>query len=256
MNFCLTILYAFILMTLQSCISLRSHRVAGTEIVDDHTSKTSLDWAGRYTGSKSDCKDCPYTLMSYQINEDLSIIRYESRTNNGAEEIITTHGKFKWSTDGQSIIATFDNGDVQSFKVGEHHITVMRGDTPDAKYTRFSQSTHTLEENYWKLKWAYDTDFSQVVVTDREPHIIFKSHAPICQGHDGCSEFKQEYTTTPVHHLQISKNNFKTCPSSVITSQMHNAMKDVHHYFIYGDNMYWLNNNKEIIATFEVVFLR
>lgn len=91
------------------------------EVVDGHTSQTSLDWSGTYKGVIP-CADCPGIEMTVKLSEDQKIeIKsvYQSRDSEFIED-----SEFEWLDDGLRIYSEIDEQKYY-FKIEENRIVYL-----------------------------------------------------------------------------------------------------------------------------------
>jgi len=89
------------------------------EIIDSHTSKNSLDWAGSYTGVLP-CSNCEGIDTSLSLNKDqtyLLKLRYLGTPEKESKEFIS-EGKFTWDENGDNITLEGAKEGSGKFKVG------------------------------------------------------------------------------------------------------------------------------------------
>lgn len=85
-------------------------------VVDIHTSRTSLDWAGSYEGMLA-CSDCAGVHTLLTLDKDASFELVTWRLVRGAAPS-TERGRFSWQPDGNSIALDTVAGELR-FAVGE-----------------------------------------------------------------------------------------------------------------------------------------
>ncbi|WP_410880123.1 copper resistance protein NlpE [Myroides sp. DW712] len=96
--------------------------VIPTETMGDN-SKTSLDWAGTYSGTIP-CADCPGIHETIEIKEDGTyklVDHYQERKDGHFEE----EGKYEWDTTGSKIILTLKDGSTKQLAVHEGSLLVL-----------------------------------------------------------------------------------------------------------------------------------
>lgn len=88
-------------------------------VVDVHTSRTSLDWAGTYEGMLV-CADCAGVQTLLTLDKDASFELVTWRLLRGAAPT-TERGRFSWQPDGNSIALDTVAGELR-FAVGENRL--------------------------------------------------------------------------------------------------------------------------------------
>lgn len=87
--------------------------------IDEHNSKTSIDWVGTYEGVLP-CADCEGIKTTLTINKDETFTLSQEYLNKNFK--LEDKGKLEWSKDGGSIkITTKENGNF-NYKVGENKL--------------------------------------------------------------------------------------------------------------------------------------
>lgn len=90
---------------------------------DGHTSKSSLDWDGAYSGVLP-CADCEGIDTYLTLNKDQTYqlkLRYLGNLEKEGEEFIS-EGKFTWDDNGNNITLEGTEIELRKFKVGENFL--------------------------------------------------------------------------------------------------------------------------------------
>lgn len=93
---------------------------------DSHTSETSLDWAGTYTGVMP-CADCEGIETVLTLNQDDTYSMEMTYLGKNVDPF-AEKGTFKWSDDGKKVTLINDEGTGTQFLVGENIVTQLDGD--------------------------------------------------------------------------------------------------------------------------------
>ena len=97
------------------------------KIIDHHTSQTSLDFIGVYTGILP-CADCEGIETMIELKEDnYYISHYKYLGKSGEDNEFTNEGPFTWNDDGNSISLQAE-GEPTQYKVGENHIILLNAE--------------------------------------------------------------------------------------------------------------------------------
>ena len=129
------LLIALFSFTLMSCTNQSNKQANENDdlyttdeaIIDHHTSQTSLDIIGVYTGILP-CADCEGIETMIELKEDnyyISHYKYLGKTGEGNE--FSNEGPFDWNDDGNSISLQAE-GEPTQYKVGENHIILLNAD--------------------------------------------------------------------------------------------------------------------------------
>lgn len=100
--------------------------ITETKTTDQHTSETSLDWAGTYSGTMP-CADCEGIETVVNLNKDETYSMEMTYLGKNVKPF-AEKGTFKWSDDGKKIILINDESSETIFLVGENQITQLDGD--------------------------------------------------------------------------------------------------------------------------------
>lgn len=118
------LLIALLVFTLMSCSNQNKKETdettnIDTEVIDSHTSQTSLDWAGVYTGVFP-CADCEGIEVELELKDNLTYIaKYTYLGKPEGDNTLTNEGPFTWNDDGNSISLQAE-GEPSQYKVGEN----------------------------------------------------------------------------------------------------------------------------------------
>jgi uncharacterized lipoprotein NlpE involved in copper resistance len=102
-------------------------------VVDMHTSRTSLDWAGTYEGLVH-CADCAGLHLRLTLDRDGGFERVSRRLVRDAAPS-TTRGRFEWAPDGNTIVLDAA-GEGQRFAVGEGRLLLLEADQTRPAWNR------------------------------------------------------------------------------------------------------------------------
>ncbi|NEN24743.1 META domain-containing protein [Cryomorpha ignava] len=163
-------------------------------VPDMHNSKTSLDWAGRYTGVLP-CADCDGIETIIYLSEDNSYAKRQTNVGKGADPIEES-GEYTWSEDGGSITLGADN---QKYKVGENVLIALdqsgkeiTGDIAEKYRLSKAFADSKIENITWEL-----TEIDGVKVTDGDTdskaYFILNSSEGRVSGNLGCNNFFGTY---------------------------------------------------------------
>lgn len=116
-------------MTLLSCRGSEQNISNVTEmLVDEHTSRSSLDWNGTYTGNLKGLEGENFTVfLSLEVDEIYTIELKQEGKND-----IVKRNKINWSQDGQRIELFDVNEILNNFFVGENYLIQLnqKGELP------------------------------------------------------------------------------------------------------------------------------
>lgn len=97
-------------------------------VIDDHNSKTSLDWAGIYEGTLP-CADCEAIETMLILNESNTFSLHETYIKGGEETSHQEKGTFTWDSKGSVITLEITGSpDTYQYKVGENRLFALDQD--------------------------------------------------------------------------------------------------------------------------------
>lgn len=225
---------------------------------DQHSSETSLDWAGIYRGTLP-CADCEGIVTVVVLNKDHSFAFYTRYL--GEQEIgDEVKGDFVWSEDGNQVILNMRNPN--RFQVGENRLFVldMDGNRIDGNLAEHYILTKVpdiaIAEQYWKLVSLNGTP---VKTYTRDAYITLKKDDGRVIGSGGCNRISGTYTLTDPDRIEFSAlaTTEMACAEGMdVEQQFVAAMAQVGFYLINGDILILYGHDKaDEIARFEAVYL-
>lgn len=95
-----------------------------SDVIDEHNSENSLDWAGVYEGTVP-CADCEGIKTVLALNEDTTFTLSETYLGKPGEVTkIEKIGNFSWDDSGSEITLK-EEGNQRRFKVGENQLMML-----------------------------------------------------------------------------------------------------------------------------------
>lgn len=222
-------------------------------------SRTSLDWAGTYSGILP-CADCA------GIAQRLTIVENGTFTLNvkylgTIEDTSNIEGTFVWEEDGNHIVLQ-SAGRPGVYQVGESHLWLrdpdgkpINGEMADryvltkeapALPAATDMSKPALVGTYWKLVEVMGKPVVPAEV--RIPaHMLLHAEDKRVAGNAGCNSFFATYELDEAKgRLRFSKagSTMMACPDMSVEDAFHMALEQVDNYTIGEDGRLSLNNTK------------
>lgn len=222
-------------------------------------SRTSLDWAGTYSGTVP-CADCE------GIAQRLTIVENGTFTLNvkylgTSEDTSNIEGTFVWEEDGNHIVLQ-SAGRPGVYQVGENHLWLrdpdgqpITGEMADryvltkeapALPAATDMNKPALVGTYWKLVEVMGKPV--VPAEGRIPaHMLLHAEDKRVAGNAGCNSFFATYELDkPKGSLRFSKagSTMMACPDMSMEDAFHNALEQVDSYVIAEDGRLSLHRAK------------
>ena len=187
-------------------------------VIDMHTSRIALDWAGMYEGLLV-CADCAGIHTQLTLEPDG---RFEMVTRPLVRDAVpsSARGMFDWEADGKTIVLGAD-ADGQRFAVGEGRLLLLETgqiqpawDRADATLVQSSPvggSTgqaldDMLEDHRWMLVDATDAANQRIDALFPDPERSFEFHFAESRLHaqGGCNGFRGAFTIDADGRLEVT----------------------------------------------------
>lgn len=227
-------------------------------------SRTSLDWAGTYSGTVP-CADCEGIATRLTINDDGTYV-LQTQYLGKSDELLVKEGAFSWKEDGNHIVLQGIESGPSIYQVGENHLRqrdmqgnpitgeladkyVLRKAVPMAAMAaRMSAepAKPALEGTHWNL-----VELMGKPVPPAEPrqqaHIVFDAQEKRAFGNAGCNRFFAGYELDEAAgRLRFGKagSTMMACPDMSVEDAFHKALAQVDNYSIGEDGRLSLNKAK------------
>lgn len=228
-------------------------------------SRTSLDWAGTYSGTVP-CADCEGIATRLTINDDGTYV-LQTQYLGKSEELFVAEGGFTWQDDGNHIVLQALEGAPLIYQVGENHLRqrdmegkpitgesadnyVLRKAMPGmAMAARMSADAPrpALEGPRWNLVELMGKPVPEADNPARAAHIVFDAAEKRAAGSAGCNRFFASYELDEANgRLRFSKagSTMMACPDMSVEDAFHQALEQVDNYTIGEDGRLSLNKAK------------
>lgn len=187
-------------------------------VIDMHTSRNSLDWAGTYEGLVP-CVDCAGLHLKVTLGRDGSF-EHVSRRLVRDEGPSSARGQFDWKADGNTIVIGIE-ADEQRFAVGEGRLLLLemgqirpewhRSESVLSRVSEDSQDTRedlmaTLEDHRWMLSHAADATNQRlgVLFPDDEPPFVFNFGDSSLHVQGGCNGLRGAFRVDAEATLEVT----------------------------------------------------
>lgn len=180
---------------------------AAAPVIDMHTSRMALDWAGLYEGLLA-CSDCAGIHTQLTLEPDG---RFELVTRRLVRDAVpsSARGPFNWGADGSTIVLDSD-GEGQRFAVGEGRLLLLEAgqtqpawDRADATLAQSSSAWRStrqdlgdmLEDHRWMLADATDAANRRIdaLFPDADRSFVFHFADSRLHAQGGCNGLRGAY---------------------------------------------------------------
>ncbi|MCX2680224.1 copper resistance protein NlpE N-terminal domain-containing protein [Galbibacter sp. EGI 63066] len=232
-------------------------------IIDsEHSSASSLDWAGTYSGVLP-CADCEGIETSISINNDMTFTSknvYLGKDDSPFE----TKGTFTWNDAGTTITLNTDHEGPNQYLVGENKLIKL--DSDGNKITGDLASMYVLKKEMivtdtnltskkWKLIKLLGKPAEEIGKAAQEPFIQFDTEKMVVSGTGGCNVFSGTYDIKEGNRIDLSKivATLKACPDMAVETELLKALDMADNYAI-KDGVLSLNRARMApLAVFEAM---
>ena len=201
-------------------------------VIDMHTSRIALDWAGVYEGLLA-CADCPGIHTQLTLEPDGGFEIVQRRLVRDAEPS-SARGQFEWEADGNTI-ALDAEGDEQRFAVGEGRLLLLETgqtqpawDRADATLPQSSSAWRStrqdlgemLEDHRWLLVDATDAGNRRIdaLFPDAERSFAFNFAGSRLHAQGGCNGFRGAFEFDGDERLDVTGtiSTLMACPAPLM----------------------------------------
>lgn len=187
-------------------------------VIDMHTSRNALDWAGTYEGLLV-CADCAGIHTQLTLEPDGRFEIVTRRLVRDAEPA-SARGQFDWEAGGNIIVLDAEGGG-QRFAVGEGHLLLLEAGQTQPAWNRaeatLAQSSPAwrstqqdlgdmLEDHRWMLVDATDAANQRIDALFPDPERSFTFHFAASRLHvqGGCNGFRGAFAIDADDRLEVT----------------------------------------------------
>ena len=218
---------------------------AGQEVVDNHSSRVSLDWSGTYNGVVpcADCRGIQTRITLLKDNTFTKAVKYLGKENRER----FSRGTIQWDNQGRTITLAESQGKSGKYKVGENilfHLdrngNMITGDSAQ-KYQLIKNAVDPDIEN---ITWVLVELNGVKMSMEKTPHLTFNSENASVTGNDGCNAFNATYTLKPNQRIDIDDtamiSTLMACDNMETAAQFIKAVLKADNYTV-ADGIFSLN---------------
>lgn len=205
-----------LLMGMVSCNSTKD--INRTEVTDAHTSQTSLDWAGTYSGILP-CLTCSAMETELELTSDNEYVLTQTNYNRESEAKVI-EGKFTWK-ENHIVLENFPKEfDSNLFKVEEGRIRML--DEKGNVVTGESENKFLLTKNgnaeVENSKWVLTELYGKKIKGNSDSHyVVFHSENKQIEAKAGCNQLTFGYKIKNGLRLEVTPgiSTMMACPDEV-----------------------------------------
>ena len=209
-----------------------------TSIMDENSSKNSLDWEGTYKGTIP-CADCNGIETKITIRKDSTYnkqIKYLGKIDN----VIVKNGTYKWNEQGSSVII-----DSVSYMIGKNtliQLNIQKEIIDGSLATKYVLSKVVTNKKITDIKWELIELQGQKVKskTTKIPFFTLKTTTNNITGNAGCNNFFGGYTLKVGNRIQFSKiaTTQMFCKNAPYERPLLKMFETVDNYIVKNDTLY------------------
>lgn len=218
---------------------------------NQHSSRTSLDWAGTYRG----------TILENGKESNIIITLYDNNTyslNHAGKTDIAT-GDIIWSKNGSSIaLATLPKA--THFFVAENKLIPANSKGErlyNDEYFLTKVDENSIVEKYWKLL-EVNGQLVSINEGSKEPHIILKAHNNSLIGNAGCNNiigtFELDQEAGVIKFSKVA-STMMACRDMETEGKLLKALPDVDSFTTDGEHLNLSSSQNGTTLKFKVVYL-
>ncbi len=232
-------------------------------VVDSHTSKNSLNWAGTYKGVLpcADCEGIETVLILFNDSSYHFKQIYLGKKNNEFEK----HGSFVWNKEGNTIELENISDSPNKYLVRENSLVqldiegnVIAGELANKYLLNKVQefTVNRITDVTWRLVEIQGKQISRLSNSKKPIQIRLNSNENRVNGFGGCNNFWGSFNLQEGNRVSFSKmaSTLMTCPDLQLETELYRVLDRTDNYAI-KDNILSLNKAKMApLAKFEAVF--
>jgi uncharacterized lipoprotein NlpE involved in copper resistance len=207
---------------------------APAPVVDMHTSRDALDWAGTYEAMLA-CADCAGVHTRLTLERDGSFELFSRRLARDAAPS-TAQGMFDWEPGGSVIVLDTEAG-AQRFAVGEGRLLRLESDQVQPAWNRAGAvlprvpaTVHStgqglgqiLEDHRWKLANAVDANnqLLEALYPDPERAFTFEFAGPRLHVQGGCNGLRGTFLVDADAMFEVTgaMSTMMACPAPLMAA--------------------------------------
>lgn len=241
---------------LLSCNSTKNSSTTETKAPDHHTSQTSLDWQGTYSGTLP-CADCDGIETTLKLNNDLTYIlttEYKGKDNAKAE---TSKGSFTWKGNTIKLGGISGSDRPSQYKVEENRIRQLDMDgniitgALENKYILSKHGNPEVEDKRWQL---IELNGKPISGTPQTHYIIMHSKDSKMEAKANCNQMNISYTIKNQFQLTIGQgiSTLMACPDN-LEQEFNQTLSKVDNLTTDGNNLSFNKGRMAPLMRFQLV---
>ncbi len=206
---------------------------------DGDSSRTSLDWAGTYSGV-TPCADCPGIRTTVHLRDDGSFERTLVHIDRGPVPEVET-GSFSWNEAGSTVILESVNGASQLYQVGEGRLFHL--DREGQRISGELANQYTLDKHIgdpavegkrWVLIELGGEALERGANTG-QAFLMLSVDDAMASGHTSCNSFNGPYAIKSGNRISFGENMALTmmaCPHMAIEQAFLQVLRSADSYAV------------------------
>ncbi len=209
-----------------------------TPVIDEHNSRNSVDWNGTYQGVIA-CADCDGIKTSLTLMDTGDFSR--TRIYLGKEEAgRTDSGTFQWDDTGSKITLNPEEGEPQSYQVGENRLFLLdregnriSGDPAENYELVKNRADYQLENKKWILTELMGQEFVPGEGST-EAFLYFDMETGRISGNNSCNVLNGSYELKEGNRIAFGPvaSTMMACPDMAIADQFNEVLGSADNYTI------------------------
>ena len=226
--------------------AIESPKELGASFQDEHNSRNSLDWNGTYQGTVP-CADCEGVKTRLTLMESGDFDR--TRTFLGKEEgSRSDSGTFEWNEAGSEITLSPDEGEPQSYQVGENRLFQLdregnriTGDLADNYVLLKNKPDYKLENKKWILTELMGKEYAPGE-GEQEAFLYFNRENGRISGNNSCNVITGTYDLKEGKRISFGRvaSTLMACPNMEVSDQFNEVLERTDNYTV-ADGILSLN---------------
>ncbi len=223
---------------------------------DHHTSRTSLDWQGTYSGVLP-CADCEGIRATLTLLDDHTYVLKSFYIGMSEQEDIQ-RGKFSWNDTGSAISLSENGKDAVQLLVGENRLFVLdregnriTGDLAELYFLSRVSAEIILETN-WVLAELAGLPSVKSGLSGEAPTLMFDQLQSRVSGFAGCNRYFGTFRLSEnggIHFSNIGSTKM-ACDDMEVERKFLAALESVDRLEITGDTLMLSKSTYGVIAWF------
>lgn len=216
----------------------------GTE---GHSSRTSLDWAGTYSGILP-CASCPGIETVVTLHADGSY-RLAQLYLDEQPVPLKSGGRFEWNATGGMVTLDDGSGEAQRYQVGENLLIRLdregrRIEGPLAGHYVLHKHIHdpAIEDQRWQLVELRGRPIAAAKA--KHAGLTLRADDAVVSGNASCNSFSGHYVITSGQRIRFDRNlavTMMACAGMDLEAEFFDVLRTTENYTVGDDGTLSLN---------------